>query len=289
MLGIIDKRENYMRTIIITSAALLAAGLSAAPAMAQSPGDDWTGFYVGGSVGATVQGHDGSSAVLFDTNLDGSFGDTVRTGAGANAFSPGFCGGAATSNVPTAGCRNDKDGIEYFAHVGFDKQMGNFVIGAVAEIGKNDIRDSTSAFSTTPASYTFNRSLKYGAGLRLRAGYTPNGKTLFYGTGGGAYGKVRNSFTTTNTANSFTGNGNSDAYGWSAGGGVDQKIGRNFSIGLQYLFTSLKDDDYVVRVGRGTAPVTNPFLLVNASGTDMIRSDEKFRYHSIRATASFRF
>jgi len=146
-----------------------------------------------------------------------------------------------------------------------------------------------SGFSTTPASYTFTRSLKYSAGLRLRAGYTPNGKTLFYATGGGAYGKVRNSFTTTNTANSFTDNGNSDAWGWTAGGGVDQKIGSNFSIGLQYLYTNLNNDDYVVRAGPGTAPPTNPFLLVNSSGTDMQRSDDKFRYHSIRATASFRF
>ncbi|MBY8822721.1 outer membrane protein [Sphingomonas colocasiae] len=277
-----------MRTQFLATAAVLAAGCSFVPAMAQSTEDSWTGFYVGGSVGATVQPNDQGSSILFDTNQDGDFNNVVNTSGGANAFSPGFCNGAATSTAPTA-CRNDKDGIEYFGHVGFDKQMGNFVLGAVGEFGKNDIRDSVSGFSTTPASYTLTRSLKYSAGLRLRAGYTPNGKTLFYATGGGAYGKVRNSFSTTNTANSFTDNGNSDAWGWTAGGGVDQKIGSNFSIGLQYLYTNLNNDDYVVRAGPGTAPPTNPFLLVNSSGTDMQRSDDKFRYHSIRATASFRF
>jgi outer membrane immunogenic protein len=279
-----------MRTRIIAVAASVAATAFLSPAMAQTEADGWTGFYVGGSVGATVQGSDDNSSILFDTNQDGTFGENVNTSGGANAFSPGFCGGAANGTGPAVGCRNDKDGIEYFGHVGFDKQMGNFVVGAVGEFGKNEIRDSTTGFSTTPASYTFTRSLKYGAGLRLRAGYTPNGSTLFYGTGGGAYGKIRNRFTTSNTANSFTGNGGtSDAWGWSAGGGVDQKIGDHFAIGLQYLFTSLKDDDYGVRVGPGTAPATNPFLLVNSTGTDIIRSDEKFRYHSIRATASFRF
>ncbi len=278
-----------MRTQFLSAVVVLAAAASAAPAFAQTTEDSWTGFYVGGSVGATVQSNDQGSSVLFDTNQDGDFDNNVNTSGGANAFSPGFCGGAADGTAPTSGCRNDKDGIEYFGHVGFDKQMGNFVIGAVGEFGKNDIRDSTSAFSTTPASYTFSRTLKYSAGLRLRAGYTPNGKTLFYATGGGAYGKIRNRFTTTNTANSFTGNGNSDAYGWSAGGGVDQKLGSHFSVGLQYLFTNLNDDDYTVRAGPGTAPATNPFLLVNSSGTDMRRSDDKFRYHSIRATASFRF
>jgi len=278
-----------MRIRFLGSASILVAGLLAAPAMAQSVEDGWSGVYVGGSVGATVQGNDNGSSILFDTNQDGTFGDTVNTAAPANAFSPGFCGGAANANVPTRGCANDKDGIEYFGHVGFDKQMGNLVVGVVGEFGKNDINDSTSGFSTTPASYTFTRSLKYSAGLRLRAGYTPNGQTLFYGTGGGVYGKIRSRFSTTNTANSFSGNDTSDAWGWSAGGGVDQKLGKNFSIGLQYLYTSLKDDDYGVRVGPGTAPATNPFLLVNPTGTDIIRSDEKFRFHSIRATASFRF
>ena len=33
--------------------------------------------------------------VVFDTNRDGTYGDTVRTIANVDAFSPGFCGGAA--------------------------------------------------------------------------------------------------------------------------------------------------------------------------------------------------
>jgi outer membrane immunogenic protein len=276
-----------MRTQFLSAAAVVAVAFTT-PAFAQSE-DSWTGFYVGGSVGATVQPNDQGSSILFDTNQDGNFNNVVNTSGGANAFSPGFCAGAATSSGPATGCANDKDGIEYFGHVGFDKQMGSFVLGVVGEVGKNDIRDSVTAFSVTPASYTFSRSLKYSAGLRLRAGFTPNGQTLFYATGGGAYGKIRNRFTTTNTANSFTGNSDADAWGWSAGGGVDQKLSRNFSIGLQYLYTNLNDKDNVVRVGPGTAPATNPFLLVNSSGTDIQRSDDKFRYHSIRATASFRF
>lgn len=272
----------------VTAAAFMAA--VSAPALAQSDVDDgWTGVYIGGSVGKSLQPSDQGSSILFDTNRDGNFGENVNTAAGANAFSPGFCGGAATGTGPT-GCRNDKDGLEYYGHVGFDKQMGSLVVGIVGEFGKNESRDSVSGFSTTPASYTFTRTMKYNGGLRLRAGYTPNGTTLFYATGGGAYAKIRNSFTTSNTANSFTGNGGrSDAWGWSAGGGVDQKLGRNFSVGLLYLYSNLKDNDYRVAVGRGTAPLTNPFLLVNANGTDLRRSDDKFTFHSIRATASFRF
>ena len=39
-----------------------------------------------------------------------------------------------------------------------------------------------------------------------------------------------------------------------------------------------------------SAPATNPFVLApNTAGTDIRRSDDKFRWHSLRATAAFRF
>lgn len=282
-----------MRIKFIVSALALSMGLAATPAFSQSTVADegFSGVYVGGSFGASLQGNDNGSSILFDNNLDGTFGDTVNNSATppVNAFSTGFCNGAPTSTSRSTGCTNDKDDIEYYANIGFDRQMGSFVIGAVGEFGKSELSDSVTAFSITPASYTMTRALKYNAGLRLRAGYTPNNTTLFYVTGGGAYAKVKNSFSTTNTTNSFTDNGNSDAWGYSAGGGVEQKIGRNFSVGVQYLYTDLKDNDYRVSVGPGTAVATNPFLIVNPAGTDFRRSDDNFRFHSIRATAAFRF
>ena len=50
----------------------------------------------------------------------------------------------------------------------------------------------------------------------------------------------------------------------------------------------VKDDDYAVNVGPGTAPPTNPFLL-DSGGTDIQRSGSHFRTHSVRGTLSFRF
>ena len=272
--------------------AVFGLGFLAAPAFAQdAPASDegFSGLYVGGSIGVPAQPNDRRSGLEFDTDRDGRFDNNVNTTANANAFSPGFCGGAANSNVPTQGCRSDSDGIEYFGRVGADRQFGHIVVGVLGEVGKSEARDSVSGFSTTPASYTLSREAKYNAGLRARVGYTPNNRTLFYATGGGAYAKIRNRFTTTNTANSFTGNGNSDAWGYSGGGGIEQKLGRHFSIGLEYLYTTLKDDNYRIAVGQGTAPATNPFLLVNSTGTDLRRSDDNFRTHAIRATAAFRF
>lgn len=279
--------------ITFISLALVAGTALASPAFAQDSAPDeqpFSGFYVGGSIGYTAQPSNARESLVFDTNLDGTFGDTVNTSAGANAFSPGFCNGRAQGTTPAAGCDTSRDDIEYFGRVGFDIQRGNVVFGLVGEFGRSNATSSVSGFSTTPASYTITREMDYNANLRARIGYTPGRTTLFYATGGGAYAKLDNTFTTSNTANSFTSTSSgSDAWGWTAGGGVEQMIGRNFSVGLEYLHTRLGDDDYSVRVGPGTAPATNPFLLVNANGTDLRRSSDDFTLHQLRLTANFRF
>ena len=72
----------------------------------------WTGVYAGGSVGrGFLKGS--SETVTFDTNLDGSFGDTVRTAAGVDAFSPGFCTGLAVARTPGDGCTDDDTEIDF--------------------------------------------------------------------------------------------------------------------------------------------------------------------------------
>ncbi|WP_082441949.1 outer membrane beta-barrel protein [Sphingomonas sp. Leaf33] len=268
-----------------------AAMAVAAPAFAQDTTETgrFSGVYIGASGGYDIQRNDVGSTIQFDRNLDGTFNDTVTTSTGANAFSPGFCNGRATSSANTA-CANDKDGWAYNARVGFDIQSGRFVVGAVGEFGKSEISDSVSAFSTTPASYTMTRTLDWEAAARLRAGLVAGDSTLFYGTGGVGYARIDREFTTSNTANAFEGRGKRNQWGWQAGGGLEQLLGDNFSVGLEYMFHSYDDNDYRVRATRGSAPATNPFVLApNTTGTDFKRLDEKFRWHSIRATAAFRF
>jgi outer membrane immunogenic protein len=270
------------------AASALAFAMTAAPAFAQEADEEWEGGYIGGSIGIAAQNNDRNEGVVFDTNLDGGYGDTVNTSLGANAFSPGFCGGAATGRTPIEGCRGDKDGLEYNIRAGYDIQQGNIVYGVVFEGGKNEARDSVTAFSTTPANYVFTRELDYTLQARARVGYAARG-ALFYATGGAAYAKIDNSFSTTNGANSFSNNGGTKSWGYSYGGGTEVKIAKNFSLGLEYLYTNYVDDDYVVAVGPGTAPVTNPFRIVNPNGTNMRRDDSDFDMHNIRLTANFRF
>lgn len=278
-----------MTRVFFSSLAVVAAGLSASAAVAQTESGEsgFNQFYVGGSFGG-AQTATTSSSILFDRNLDGSFGDTVTTTGGANAFSPGFCTGTATSTA-NGDCSYRRDGIEYYGRIGGDTQRGRVVFGFVVEGGRPEITESVSAFSTTPASYTISRDIRYNINARGRVGYTPNDRTLFYAAGGPTYAKVRTLNATSNTANTFTVNGDQDAWGFNVGGGIEQKIGNQFSIGLEYLYTDVRADRGRVRVGPGTAPATNPFLLGNAAGTDFRFSNQNMRWHSVRAVAAFRF
>lgn len=280
-----------MKAIAITGAAMLA--VFAAPATAQESDGGFNGIYVGAAGGYDVQPNDRDAQVLFDRNLDGRFGDVVRTGSGANAFAPGFCGGQATNQLsPGAGgrCTKDKDDWAYYGRIGADAQRGRIVVGVVGEFGTSNITDGVTAFSGTPASYVFNRGIDWEGGIRGRAGFTPNDTTLFYGTFGPGYARIDRAFGSTNTANTFTGSGKRNQFGIQGGGGIEQRIGQHLSFGLEYMYHQYQDNDYVVRAAGPTGtPFTNANNGGNAAGTDFIRSDTKFRWHSMRATVGFRF
>lgn len=284
-----------MRTHRSTAATLaLALATAAAPALAQTDDSattgDWTGGYIGGSLGYSWVDAKRGETILFDTNGDAAFNNDVRTGTGTNAFSPGFCGGAAVTNAPGGGCRDDKNGTAWNAHVGFDQQFGALVAGVLVEGGKSYASDSVSGFTTTPASYTMSRRLGWNGTARGRLGVTLGRDTLVYGTGGVAYGRFDNSFATTNSFNTFRPTkARENLWGWVAGGGVEQKISPDFSIGALYKYTRFGAGDYRVNAGQGTPPsTTNPFVITPAGSTNFAR-DARFETHSVQVTASFRF
>ncbi|WP_159983519.1 MULTISPECIES: outer membrane protein [unclassified Novosphingobium] len=278
------------------SVVALAAAATAMPAFAQdaapaSGGRDshFDGPYIQGFGGYSVQNQDSSESLKFDTDGDGKYNNSVNTAAGANAFSPGFCSGKANGATPAAGCRQDRDGAEYGVRIGYDRRMGNMVIGGLIEGSKSEAKDAVSGYSTTPASYAIQREMDYSVTARLRAGYTPGGGALFYVTGGGGMAKLDHTFTTTNTANSFDPERNNKmVWGWQAGGGTEIMLTDHMSLGLEYLYNRYSDNKYNVVVGQGTAPATNPFLLDSGS-TRIKGGDKNFDYHSLRATVGFQF
>lgn len=263
--------------------ATIATAMMASPAAAE---DEFDGVYGGVSVGYDFQAGDDDEFISFDRGSNGSFGETVTTAAGADAFSPGFCGGEATSTANT-NCIPDSDGVAFHGRIGYDRQMGTFVLGIVGEVGTADVVDTVSAFSTTPAFYYMERQIDYTAALRLRAGFTPAKNTLLYATGGVAFAKLDQSFETSNTANAFEVIPDEEAYGFQLGAGLEQKIGSKFSIGVEYLYTGYNDDETIIRVTQGMAGATNPFVL--AGGVDFLRANDDFNLQTVRAVATYRF
>lgn len=270
---------------VIGAAVALTAVSAASAGLAQDM--SWSGPYVGAQAGWGWRAKNNDESIRFDTNRDGTFEDRVNTAAGANAFSPGFCDGRATSPSPADRCRKDKGGVEFGARAGYDMQMGSIVIGGLVEASRTDVQDAVTAYSTTPAFYTMDRTLKGVGAVRARAGLAMS-DTLVYATGGAARGQIRHTFSTSNTANSFPLTKDKWSNGYQLGGGVEHRFAPNLSLGLEYIYTRLKDDDFGVTAA-GPAPAGNPFLLVNAGGTDFRRSQERFKTHSVRLTTSYRF
>jgi outer membrane immunogenic protein len=146
---------------------------------------------------------------------------------------------------------------------------------------------SVSAFSTTPAFYTLTRELDWLGGLRGRAGYGA-GRYLLYGTGGWAIAGVEHTFTTSNVINTFVPTSDKSVWGYQAVAGLEFRLNGRWSLGTEYLVTSLHDkDEFTVRA-QGPAPATNPFILTNPTGTDLRRSDQ-FDFRTLRFTAGYRF
>ncbi len=278
-------RTLTLMTALVAGSALFSAGTAAAQTTAQ----DWTGPYVGGSLGYTFLDEDDGERVNFDTNLDGAYGDTVRNAGGADVFSPGFCDGANLGNNAAAGCKDDEGVIDAGLRAGYDIAYGGFVLGVVGEVSAVNVNDSVTAFTTTPAAYSFKRSLDTLYALRARVG-APVGSYLLYGTAGVAFGDIEREFNTTNGLNSFTPRGGDDGQGYQLGFGAERRITNSkFSLGAEYLYTSLDDEGYVVNFGRGGAAANHPFVLVNAGGTDTRRDDDTLDLQQVRVTATYRF
>lgn len=278
-----------IKSISAASLAVLLAGV-AAPALAQSV-PDWSGPYIGVYGGVVENNEEAGEQLVFDRDFDGQFDDTVvLNGTTNDAFAPGSCDGAATAQAAGGGCDVDPTGVDGSIRAGYDMQFGPLVVGLVGELSAVDLEDSVTSFSTTPAAYVFTRQVEQMAALRARVGF-PVGPALLYATGGAATAKVENSFRTTNTANSFTVRNDDDrADGYQLGGGVEWRLAPNLSVTGEYLYSNLQTDDYVIRVGPGTAPATNPFILPpNTAGTDMTRSNDDLELHALRIGMNVRF
>jgi outer membrane immunogenic protein len=165
------------------SALAISVGLFAsASATAQTaPTFDWSGPYVGLNAGGVFNGK---------TKFDRTTGDLPNN-----------------TNALTTGLRPientiDDSGVTGGAQVGYNYGLGNFVVGAEADIAYTDLSRTETLSNTAnigplgvPSTTPFTRvnqyrgKLDYLGTVRGRAGFAFD-RVLVYGTGGLAYGRV---------------------------------------------------------------------------------------------------
>jgi outer membrane immunogenic protein len=134
----------------------------------------------------------------------------------------GFSDSKHNGVEPEGGFGGGQIGYNWQGALGFGP---NFVFGVVTDIQGADITDTKGG----------NKSeTDFFGTVRGKVGYS-FGRTLVYGTGGFAYGDVKNrigGFSKTDTETGFVG-----------GGGIDYKINPAWSVGAEYQFVNLDADN----------------------------------------------
>ena len=234
--------------------------------MVEAVPSGWTGFYVGLQGGGVFNPSNPDNI-----NVDTSFGGPVVVG-GVDQFTQNFSSESDASFIGGA-------------HIGYDYQIDQFVIGAVIDINATDFSKTAGVVSrTADAFYNEERSIDYLATARLRAGYTITPTALAYVTGGLAYADVDYLFdTNSGSAAGVSRNDDENEFGYTVGGGMEVKITDNVSFGAEYLYTNLGDGDSSATFTSG------PFTGGVAGGTTTFETDEDFDFHTVTAKVSYRF
>ncbi len=168
--------------------------------------------------------------------------------------------GCATTDISMSGI-----GFGFGARVGADYQMGDIVVGAIAdwslgkELASNDVK--------TEQTYL---NMKQMATVRGRVGWALD-DTLIYATGGLAMAQMQ--------FGGMIGTVDSHATKWTnglaIGAGMEHALSDDFSIGVEYLY---------VNYGKTTHELTDGTVL--GTGTANMDYDD---FHTIRASANYRF
>jgi outer membrane immunogenic protein len=251
-----------MRKYLISAASLLALSASAlaadlparrAPApVAAVPVFAWTGFYVGVNAGYGFSDFKGRD---------------ISLPAGSVAGSPGTDG---TLRV-TGGTANE-DGFVGGGQIGYNQQIGRFLIGLEADAQYKDFgrrRSDTGAyvFSGTPglaflppsADLRFrNMSTEFFGTVRGRVGLVFD-RVLVYGTGGFAY--------------------DTENVGWAAGGGVEYAVTSNLTAKIEALYVDLSEGR---RINPVYSAVTNTLALNDPHSDEfvVVRAGLNYKFNS---------
>jgi outer membrane immunogenic protein len=205
-----------LNTLLATLALATALGTAAqaadlpvrsappAPVVAAAPVFTWTGFYAGVNAGYGWNANDD---------------DVVIPGVG-------------TFEV------DDEGGFAGGGQIGYNHQIGSFVLGAEADIQYADIGGDNDFDGILNGDDGDDESW-FGT-VRARAGVAFD-RALVYATGGLAYGEVSNGFSSSDDV----------SVGWTIGGGVEYAFTPNLTAKVEGLYVNLEQDDDDVPVVAG--------------------------------------
>ncbi|HEV7254183.1 MAG TPA: outer membrane beta-barrel protein [Mesorhizobium sp.] len=236
---------------------------------------DWTGFYAG-------------------IQLGGAFGDTDELELDPFTF-PGLVTAFTPPGEPAGSSFNaagDFDGSAVGGvHIGYDHQFANnIVLGGILDVSYYDISDRQKAFSRTPAIYQIERELDYLVTARARLGYVFHPRVMGYVTGGLAFGEVDFNYSQPGSTASFTTSGDQDSdFGYTVGAGVEGLVTERISLGVEYLYTNLGDNDFQANLTGGPFGGPGGFPGSNPDGTTLTGGDEDFDFHTVQLRLSYRF
>ena len=210
---------SFFAAIVIAPFAADAADLyRAPPAPSYAPPavyadlNSWSGFYVG---------------------INGGYGwNSSGNSIGYNYGNTGSIGGTDQSGAP------QPQGGFGGAQIGYNFQSGSLVFGVETDFQGGNISDRITGLTVNGNDFSSRESVDWFGTVRGRIGYAFGG-VLVYGTGGVAYGDVRQGAFVASGVNSVAFGSDSTQIGWVAGGGVEYKITPSWSLKGEYQYIDL--------------------------------------------------
>ena len=271
-----------MKKLLIAGAALaaligtpaLAADLALKAPPAPAPAWSWTGFYIGGNAGYLVE-RDSSGLTNFTQPGTPTSNPGTNT-AGMNSFTGGGQIGFNWQFAPrwVAGVEGDWNWTD---------PKSNFCRSTDADGGVGSIGGE--CFDADRGFLNFSQKTDWLATARGRLGWLVSDNVLFYGTAGGAWGKVE---TTLTASCAVDGCGNSAATnvtsatfsstrsGWVAGAGVQAMLTSNWIARIEWLHYDLGN-------------LANAFTSSPALGSYGVSYSRNLQYDAIRFGLDYKF
>jgi outer membrane immunogenic protein len=265
--------NKLLTGVLLASAAATSAFAADLPsrkfapaAPVYTPAFSWTGFYAGLNAGASF--NHGSTGV----NAPANWFDIIDFGGG---------------------WKRSEDDVNFTggAQLGYNYQMGSFVLGGEADFNYANIETKYSGFGVIPLgtnaasdnSFNAKSKVEWFGTARARLGFTPMERLLVFATAGLAYGNVKSSTTEAWTiynngvasgSEAWSGSKSGTRYGWTVGGGAEYAVTNNLSVKAEYLYVDLGDNTYWTR---------------DVGGTPIVRISNDTKFSVVRAGVNYRF